>query len=236
MAIAAATATRMLRSFNFLIKGADRPGGRLLADQENIAHRHAGLVSLPRYLARGIALIAAAHFALFGYFLMRTAILSPISDMFAYIDVYLRFRAGEIVVGRLSLARPRRASPGLDPATDLGGRRIVPHPQRPLRDCCNCRHRYLCRARLAPIAARAAEAWRRDVDGVAGADADAEHGERHRLQRADQHNLHFHRIFRCFGSGSVCRRQAHLVPAQICGALERCWRRSAQAWGPQWVC
>ena len=27
---------------------------------------------------------------------MRTAILSPISDMFAYIDVYLRFRAGEI--------------------------------------------------------------------------------------------------------------------------------------------
>ena len=96
MAIAAATATRMLRSFNFLIKGADRPGGRLLADQENIAHRHAGLVSLPRYLARGIALIAAAHFALFGYFLMRTAILSPISDMFAYIDVYLRFRAGDI--------------------------------------------------------------------------------------------------------------------------------------------
>ena len=86
----------MLRSSNLLTKEADRPGARLLADQENIAHRHAGLVSLRRYLALGIALIAAAHFALFGYFLMRTAILSPISDMFAYIDVYLRFRAGEI--------------------------------------------------------------------------------------------------------------------------------------------
>jgi hypothetical protein len=43
-----------------------------------------------------IAFIAAAHFALFGYFLFRTAITSPISDMFAYIAAYLRFRAGEI--------------------------------------------------------------------------------------------------------------------------------------------
>src|ERR1700675_4558578 len=42
-----------------------------------------------------IALTAAAHFALFGYFLFRTATTSPISDMFAYIADYLRFRAGE---------------------------------------------------------------------------------------------------------------------------------------------
>lgn len=53
-------------------------------------------MSLRRILAFSIALIAAAHFALFVYFLTRTAIFSPISDMFAYIDVYLRFRAGEM--------------------------------------------------------------------------------------------------------------------------------------------
>ncbi len=51
--------------------------------------------SLCRVIALAIALIAAVHFALFGYFLYRTAITSPISDMFAYIAAYLRFRAGE---------------------------------------------------------------------------------------------------------------------------------------------
>ncbi len=49
-----------------------------------------------RTIAAGIALLAAAHVALFGYFLFRTAIFSPISDMFAYINHYLRFRAGEM--------------------------------------------------------------------------------------------------------------------------------------------
>jgi hypothetical protein len=49
-----------------------------------------------RIIAPGIALLAAAHVALFGYFLFRTAIFSPISDMFAYIDLYLRFRAEEM--------------------------------------------------------------------------------------------------------------------------------------------
>jgi hypothetical protein len=44
----------------------------------------------------GIALIAAAQFILFVYFLVRTAITSPISDMFTYIDVYLQFRAGDM--------------------------------------------------------------------------------------------------------------------------------------------
>lgn len=83
----------MLLSSKFFIEG---PGGRLLADQENIADRRAGVASLPPFFACGIALIAAVHFSLFGYFLKRTALLSPISDMFAYIDVYLRFRAGEI--------------------------------------------------------------------------------------------------------------------------------------------
>jgi hypothetical protein len=43
-----------------------------------------------------LALLAAAQVALFAYLLARTAIASPISDMFAYIDVYLRFRAGEM--------------------------------------------------------------------------------------------------------------------------------------------
>jgi hypothetical protein len=50
---------------------------------------------LCQIIALAIALIAAVHFALFGYFLFRTAITSPISDMFAYIATYLRFRAGE---------------------------------------------------------------------------------------------------------------------------------------------
>ena len=52
--------------------------------------------SSSRIVVTGIALVAFAHFALFGYFLFRTAISSPISDMFAYIDLYLRFRAGEM--------------------------------------------------------------------------------------------------------------------------------------------
>jgi hypothetical protein len=43
-----------------------------------------------------IGLIAAAHFGLFVYFLVATAVSSPISDMFAYIDAYLRYRAGEV--------------------------------------------------------------------------------------------------------------------------------------------
>jgi hypothetical protein len=43
-----------------------------------------------------IGLIAAAHFGLFAYFLVATAISSPISDMFAYIDAYLRYRTGEL--------------------------------------------------------------------------------------------------------------------------------------------
>jgi hypothetical protein len=52
-------------------------------------------MTLRPIMALGIALLAAAQFALFGYFLVRTAIFSPISDMFTYIDDYLRFRAGE---------------------------------------------------------------------------------------------------------------------------------------------
>src|SRR3984893_14617884 len=51
--------------------------------------------SVGKIIAVAIALIAAVHFALFGYFLFRTAIASPISDMFTYIADYLRFRAGE---------------------------------------------------------------------------------------------------------------------------------------------
>jgi hypothetical protein len=54
------------------------------------------LLSLGRIIVSGIALIAAAYFALFGYLLFRTAISSPISDMFAYIDDYLRFRTGKV--------------------------------------------------------------------------------------------------------------------------------------------
>jgi hypothetical protein len=46
-------------------------------------------------LALAIAIVAAVHFALFGYFLFRTVIGSPISDMFSYIDAYLRYRAGQ---------------------------------------------------------------------------------------------------------------------------------------------
>jgi hypothetical protein len=49
-----------------------------------------------RALAATIALIAALHFALFGYFLLRTAITSPISDMFSYIAAYLRYRSGQV--------------------------------------------------------------------------------------------------------------------------------------------
>jgi hypothetical protein len=43
-----------------------------------------------------ITLIAVVYFALFGFLLFRTAIVSPISDMFTYIDDYLRFRSGEM--------------------------------------------------------------------------------------------------------------------------------------------
>lgn len=43
-----------------------------------------------------IAVIAALHFSLFGYFLVRTAITSPISDMFSYIAVYLRYRSDQL--------------------------------------------------------------------------------------------------------------------------------------------
>src|SRR5438105_941197 len=46
--------------------------------------------------AAAIAFIAAVQFALFGYFLVRTAVTSPISDMFSYIAAYLRLRAGEV--------------------------------------------------------------------------------------------------------------------------------------------
>ena len=53
-------------------------------------------VGLRQFITWGIALIAAVHFALFGYFVFRTAIFSPISDMFAYIDAYLGFRAGDM--------------------------------------------------------------------------------------------------------------------------------------------
>jgi hypothetical protein len=49
-----------------------------------------------RATAAAIILIAAAHFVLFGYFLFRTAITSPISDMFTYIADYLRFRVGQV--------------------------------------------------------------------------------------------------------------------------------------------
>ena len=52
--------------------------------------------SVNQVIAFAIALMAAVHFGLFGYFLYRTAITSPISDMFTYIADYLRFRAGEV--------------------------------------------------------------------------------------------------------------------------------------------
>jgi hypothetical protein len=48
-----------------------------------------------RIAALATAVVAAAQLALFGYFLWRTAIASPISDMFTYIADYLRFRSGE---------------------------------------------------------------------------------------------------------------------------------------------
>jgi hypothetical protein len=47
-------------------------------------------------LAWGVFALATVHFILFGYFLFQTAIMSPISDMFAYLDAYIRFRAGEV--------------------------------------------------------------------------------------------------------------------------------------------
>jgi hypothetical protein len=48
--------------------------------------------------AAAILVIATAHFILLGYFLVRTVITSPISDMFTYPADYLRFRAGQIGV------------------------------------------------------------------------------------------------------------------------------------------
>src|SRR5581483_5448290 len=67
---------------------------RLLVDRNEIAYQ--GANGVLRLLTSSIVLIAVAHFALFGYFLVQTRISSPISDMFAYIDVYLHFRAGEM--------------------------------------------------------------------------------------------------------------------------------------------
>jgi len=52
-------------------------------------------ISVPRLIGPSIALLAAAQFALFGYFFWQTAIFSPISDMFAYLSDYLQFRTGE---------------------------------------------------------------------------------------------------------------------------------------------
>jgi hypothetical protein len=42
------------------------------------------------------ALIALIYFAAFGFFLFKTAITSPISDMFRYVSDYLQFRDGKI--------------------------------------------------------------------------------------------------------------------------------------------
>jgi hypothetical protein len=56
----------------------------------------ARLLPLGRISAAALVLIAAIHFALFGYFLFRTAITSPISDMFTYIADYLQLRSGQI--------------------------------------------------------------------------------------------------------------------------------------------
>lgn len=63
-----------------------------------LANGASPLCWLPRdgSLAAAIALIAAIHFALFGYFLLQTAITSPISDMFSYIAAYLRYRSGQM--------------------------------------------------------------------------------------------------------------------------------------------
>jgi len=71
---------------------------RLSASAVPAATRSTDRINTPlcRIIAAAIALLAAAHVALFGYFLFRTAIFSPISDMFAYIDQYIRFRAGEM--------------------------------------------------------------------------------------------------------------------------------------------
>jgi hypothetical protein len=46
--------------------------------------------------AAAILLAATAQFVLFGYFVIRTEIRSPISDSFAYIGDYLQFRSGEV--------------------------------------------------------------------------------------------------------------------------------------------
>jgi hypothetical protein len=52
--------------------------------------------STARIEALVIRLIAVSQFSLFAYFLYRTAIFSPISDSFAYIDSFMRYRAGEM--------------------------------------------------------------------------------------------------------------------------------------------
>src|SRR5436305_1225824 len=63
-----------------------------------LANGASPLRGLPRdgSLAAVIALLAAMHFALFGYFLLQTAIWSPISDMFSYIADYLRYRSRQM--------------------------------------------------------------------------------------------------------------------------------------------
>jgi uncharacterized membrane protein len=52
--------------------------------------------SASRALAIAIIPIAAIQLIAFGYFLFRTAIVAPISDMFDYIAAYLQFRDGTI--------------------------------------------------------------------------------------------------------------------------------------------
>jgi hypothetical protein len=54
--------------------------------------------SLCKITAAGIALIAGMHFAAFGFFLFKTAITAPISDMFGYLADYLRFRGGQVAL------------------------------------------------------------------------------------------------------------------------------------------
>ena len=77
--------------------------------------RAAGTMRVSWYqtIAAGIVLIAAVHFVLFGYFLFRTAITSPISDMFTYIADYLtRFR---VPAGGLAVPMPAIIGSGTRP-------------------------------------------------------------------------------------------------------------------------
>ena len=71
----------------------------LSADSVKLAGRPAERqASLLGIITAGIALFATIQFALFGYFVIRTVIASPISDSFAYIEDYLQFRAGEVTL------------------------------------------------------------------------------------------------------------------------------------------